>query len=772
MRGWVSDLALGIRLAVGGGRSSMARFALSTFGIAIAVAVLLVGASVGSMVEENGKREAADVYWLEGQSEPAAGVDPLYISEQSTEFRGERVEINYVYSDGADHPLPPGVDRLPGPGEMLTSPALADLLASSDGQLLRPRLPGPVIGTLGKEVVTEPDDLKAYVGAEPAFVEAGEAQAVYRFTEVPTGTGMPPQLLLLVLIGAVVLLLPVFIFVSSASRIAGAERDRRLSALRLVGAGSRQVRRIAAAESLVSALAGLVLGSAAFLYLRTFAEDVEFFGMRVYQSDVVPSPVLVGLIVLAIPALAVLTALFALRRTIIEPLGVVRRTKPVRRRAWWRFAMVAVGVVLLFTGGGGDEGSDTWAVAVSVGTTLLLVGVPVLLPWLVERVSGRIHGGPSSWQLAIRRLQLDSGTSARVVGGIAVVLAGAIALQTMLMTLESDVGLANAPEEQPEPTIEVRAEESVADEVTDEVIAVPSVLATHQVRGTSVYVPGQSAEAAGYPYLHVMDCAALLAFSGVEDCTDGDVFRFAGMGDQVRPGQRLEFREYLDPNAPEGDYDVVGDWTVPETVREVPTERADYAYGGTIATPGAVEGVTLPEMRTVIRVEADPNSDELEQLRNAVAGFGWRASMFSYNTAEDRTADQQMFVTIRNGLYAGAIFTLLLAGVSLLVLALEQIRERRRPLAMLVASGVQRAVIARSLLWQVALPIALGVLVAVLTGVGLAWLVVRITDEPFSIDWLGVGLLSAGAALLSILVTAMTLPFLRSATRLTSLRTE
>ena len=67
--------------------------------------------------------------------------------------------------------------------------------------------------------------------------------------------------------------------------------------------------------------------------------NVTLFNLRVYVSDVVPDPVLVGVIVLAVPALGVLTALFALRRTIIEPLGVVRYTKPVRRRLWWRLVL-------------------------------------------------------------------------------------------------------------------------------------------------------------------------------------------------------------------------------------------------------------------------------------------------------------------------------------------------------------------------------------------------------------------------------------------------
>ncbi len=110
--------------------------------------------------------------------------------------------------------------------------------------------------------------------------------------------------MLLALLGAVVLLLPGFTFVATTARIAGAQRDRRLSALRLVGSDSRQVHRIAAAESLVSAVAGLVVGTAAFLVVRELIEGVELFGTSFYASDLTPDLLGASLVVLAVPAVS------------------------------------------------------------------------------------------------------------------------------------------------------------------------------------------------------------------------------------------------------------------------------------------------------------------------------------------------------------------------------------------------------------------------------------------------------------------------------------
>lgn len=770
MRRWVGDLALGLRLAVSG-RSSLTRFLLSTVGIAMGVAALLLGASIGTMAHQHDLRAAAT---STGPERPVDGVDPLYQSMQPTVFRGERVELVYVYAEGENHPLPRGMERLPGPGEVLASTALAELLASPDGELLRPRVPGEIVGELPRSVVVEPDDLVAYLGAGAELAESPNVHPVYEFDGQVQESEIPPDLMVVLLIGTVVLLVPVFVFVGTSSRVAGVERDRRLSALRMVGADARQVRRIAAAEALVSALAGLVAGAGLFLFARTFAEEVELFDRRVYRDDVVPDPVLTVLIALAVPVLAVLAAQFASRRTVIEPLGVVRHTRPIRRRAWWRLALVAAGAVLLATGGGTAYGTDLWFTVLVAGAAMLLFGVPLLLPWLVEWAVRRLRGGPSSWQLAIRRLQLDSGTPARVVGGISVVLAGAIALQTIVLTVEGDLQL---PAGQPPPSMfEVLVEdpgmvEDVAENVAGDLEDVPSVRGAYGVLDVTAYQPNASRLGDQFR-LSIMDCEGVRVFAGDGACTDGDVFAWPDSGPMSTAGARLEFRDY-GPRAQsmeDDDYEVTGTWTVP-AVEQLPDPNGMMRVGDLLATPGALAGLRLPDQGATVLIDAiRPGADDIERIRNSLGEYGWRTYMF--NGGHGLNPNQQKFVAVRNALYAGSVFTLLLAGLSLLVLAVEHLRERRRPLAVLVASGVPRAVLARSLMWQVVLPIVLGVVVAVVSGVGLAWLVLRATRGGLAVDWVGVGLLSAGAVVLAVLVAAMTLPFLRGATRLTSLRTE
>jgi hypothetical protein len=150
-----ADLVLGLRLAVGGGRvsgSMMLRLGMTTVGIAIAVAVLLPAASVGNLVSERAARDAA----TEAITGARSGVDPLLRKWWYVDFRGDLISRQALATSGPASPVPPGLDRVPAPGELIVTPAVAELLAAPDGDGLRNRLPGTVIGTVGKPAWSTP----------------------------------------------------------------------------------------------------------------------------------------------------------------------------------------------------------------------------------------------------------------------------------------------------------------------------------------------------------------------------------------------------------------------------------------------------------------------------------------------------------------------------------------------------------------------------------------------------------------------------------------
>jgi len=121
---------------------------------------------------------------------------------------------------------------------------------------------------------------------------------------------------------------------------------------------------------------------------------------------------------------------------------------------------------------------------------------------------------------------------------------------------------------------------------------------------------------------------------------------------------------------------------------------------------------------------------------------------------------------------AGAAATLALVGASLLVSLLEQVRERRRLLAVLAAFGTRRATLGWSVLWQATVPVALGLVLAIAAGTGLGALLLAIVSLPAAIDWTAVAALAGVGAGVVLAVTALSLPPLWRVMRPDGLRTE
>ena len=770
--GWPHDFALGIRLAVGGGRTSWMRVILGTIGIGLAVTVLLLAASFGNIMGDRNARINASL----ANTTPISGVSPTQTVTDGMMFQGNSIQGTFLRATGANSPIPPGLSSLPGPNEMVVSPALANLLSSDAGANLRPRFPEKIVGTIGQSGLDGPADLMFYAGTGPlpSGADGTTIQNVYSFG-VPAGERFnDPTLLLVGVLGGVALLVPILIFVSVSSRIAGAQRDRRLAALRLVGAGNWQVRRIAAAESLVSAGAGLVLGTLAFLGLRQLAPQVDLVGWSTYTSDVVPSPLLAVLIVLLIPVLAVGTVLFTMRRITIEPLGVVRDGKPVRRRLWWRLALIVAGVGLLLVAKSlGDVTSTVTIVVIATGGSAMLIGVPAILPWLLERIIGRMRGGAPSWQLAIRRLQLDSGTPARVVSGVAVVLTGAIALQLMLLASSnqystSSSGLAN------DGWLTVYTTPGAFDAAAADLRKLPVAKEVEPMRSVTAMAAGSDRQSE-YS-ISIASCATIMRDFHATSCVDGEGFLPSTPGDThvPKPGDTWNLvgaHDYGSQPKTISTYQVPANLTplaVP-LVREFGPVVAD----GVLLTPGAAAKIILPaDQLSQVFVRTDPTlADASDQVANSVGNLTWQAYV-GLSGSDLVTADEKTFLTVRGLLLAGSLFTLVLAGVSMLVLALEHVRERRRPLAMLAAAGVPRGVLSRSLFWQTAVPVVIAVAVAIGTGIGLAALIIRMTRLPLLVDWTTIGVFAAAAFALVFLVTAATMPALRNTMRPSSVRTE
>ncbi|MEU8077827.1 ABC transporter permease [Catellatospora citrea] len=766
---WLRELLLGARMALAGGRSGLVRAALTALGVGLGVAMLLAAVSIPHMMAARSERGASRADQNYGM-EVALTDRSTLVGVTDMEYRDEPIRGRLIQGEGRDPVVPPGLTALPRPGEMAVSPALARLLLSPEGALLRERLDYPTTAVIAPEGLQGPAELAFYLGSDQLSFDTGGVGRRNAFGDEYTSEGLDPVLLLLVVIIFVVLLLPVAMFVASAIRFGGDSRDRRLAGVRLVGADTGMARRIAAGEAMLSALLGVAAGGLMFLAGRSFVGSVELMGISVFPSDVQPDPVLGALIVLAVPAAAVVVTVLSLRRVMIEPLGVVRRGGDTRRRLWWRLLLPALGVLLLLPLVGSvsreGEGFSEWQVI--GGVCFILLGVATLLPWLVQSVVRRIHGGPVAWQLAVRRLQLDGSMSARAVTGVAVAVAGAIGLQMMFAAVEANYQRYSGQDTtRAQMYTAVRLPHGWSDAAgfTARLAATPGVTS---VTSRSIVSTSQPVTASGEEPsapLTIADCDVLRQFAEIGACTDGDAFLVESREvPPPAPGTTVTLNE-------EGES---GSWTVPAGARTVQPLR-DPLNGentiGVLATPAALSPAIRDrsdlQLQTLITV--DPAAaDMLERVTNT----RWQLDPLGTTWELNPTVVDNKFAQVRRGLFIGAALTLLLIGASLLVVVLEQLRDRRRLLAVLVAFGTRRRTMSWAILWQTAVPVVLGLVLACAAGVGLGAVLLRIIDAPVAIDWAGIGVVSALAGGVILLVTALSLPVLWRLMRAEGLRTE
>ncbi|KAA5834364.1 FtsX-like permease family protein [Saccharopolyspora hirsuta] len=775
MTNWLQDLAFGFRLAFTGHRP-WGRLVVTAVGIGLGVAVLLGAATVPNVHAARIERENLRNPVAAADS-PGAGV--LVANSDVLQFGDSSVRGLQLRNMRGDAPVAPGLTRNPEPGEMVVSPKLQELLQSPVGELLRPRLPGEVVGVIGQDGLTGPGELFFYVGSDSLSPLSDQVNAVFHHFgetgQVDAQLDTNSQLILLLSMAA--LLVPIVVYVAATARLAEAARQRRLAAMRLVGATGRQVRRMAVGEALAGAVLGVALGWVLFALVKPVVEHVGTADLTIFSSDVRPVWSLALLITLGIPALAALVTTASLRRSIVQPLQVARRTSARPRKLAWRLVPVVAGllglVVIGLEGVGGTSALRVFLVSV----VLVLAGVPLLLPWCVERIAGRLGGGSTAWQLAVRRLQMTSGTAARSVSAIAVVVTGVIALQTLVASVGASAGERVLGRDFATGSVLVDAglpeDPAAVQQSVRELQALPGV----DVRSAELLSYGNS-DPDSYWTVHIADCAQIAALAVVTDCADGDVFATTPQpGGEHVAGATLQL---LDSYYGATDRPTTGQpvsWTVPGAVRPANPVARDGEVE-LYVTPAAATGIPDSTRRVRIQLQLDPAAppEVVEHVRN-VAAAHLVEPMTSGDHGTVRTRPDQerdaVLAATRLALLAGALVVFALIGCSLFVSAAEQIQERRRPLAVLGAVGVPRRTMAWSLLLQNAVPMLVATALAAVTGLLMGVLVVVISQEDeIAFDVPGMLGLLAFAAIAVVVVTALSLPAARRATRPEGLRTE
>lgn len=223
---------LGLRLAVAGGRESLLRLGVTAIGVGVGVLLLLLSLTGQSAAQGRAERSG----WQSADSEtPATAPDAALFLSVTDYHDGTAMTRAYVAALGPRPPVPPGLERLPDPGEVAVSPAMRRLLESTPDDQLDDRYPGRVTATIGDAGLAHPDELVALVGRTPdqlGEVNSESLQVVRGFGSLPSGYAYYLGVRVLLLIGAMLLLVPVVVFIVMATRVAAAHREQRLAAIR------------------------------------------------------------------------------------------------------------------------------------------------------------------------------------------------------------------------------------------------------------------------------------------------------------------------------------------------------------------------------------------------------------------------------------------------------------------------------------------------------------------------------------------------------------
>ena len=700
--GLVAALPLGLRMAFAAGRESLARLALAAVGVAVGVTLLLI--TLTAMPALEGR--AARMGWHNTSAgSPATAQDAALWLGVADHYAGENLFRVYVAALGPNPPVPPGLTALPGPGEVVVSPGLQQLLESTPDDQLRDRFPGRISGTIGDGGLAWPGELVAVVGVPENALKAFGAQEVHGIAPPGSFADAPLIRAMLTIVGTG-LLLPVIVFVAMVTRVAAARREQRFAALRLAGATRAQTSVMAAAETGLAAVIGTVLGFAGYHAVRPFvAGSVTYEGEHFIAADVTAPTGQLLLVLAGAPVLAMLTTLVGMHRVNVTPLGVGRR---VRRKPPGPGRLVPLGLGVagfialgtLVSTDAIDGSEDEARVLTQLSLVFTLAGLVIAGPWvcgLASRALARLARKPTTL-MAARRIAADPFTTFRAISGVVLAVFVTTVFSCFINATIGDRNV-SSPVNMRAGVVEIEAAGKPLD---------PNVFVAESVVVARLRPDGVVA----------MACSDLVTVSQ-GPCRAG-----------LRGPRSL--------------------W---------------YVKG--LAEPTAADAA-LPIQTVFVRTDGSTAAEE--RVRTLAARTAPGATV---NTQRDFVElEGRQLSEVDTALRLATAFVLLVAACSLTVAVIAGLIERRRPLALLRASGVRVSELRRMVMLETAVPLGL----TVAASVGLGLVASYALGAGSASGWAPPGwdfALSMGlGVLVAFAITTVVLPLMDVATRHNSVRFE
>jgi len=679
----IREISLGTRLAGSGGRSGLVRMVLMATGSAAAVFVLLTSFGLARVVD--------------GQDARAQHIAPRLTFGVDAEFNatfiadswdGRELSRVVLASDDDGVPTPPGLERTPGDGEVMMSPALESLAGSEP--LIAERFPqtrGPHIESDG---LIAPDQLLAYIGA-PADQMGPSSAHIDSFGDPASTSRLDPRAALTIgMLITLLLIAPVVMFMAVCARLAANSRTQRLTALRLLGLTRRRTQVVNAAEIGITATAGSLIGWVLWrLWLEVQPE--ARIGVFAWYSTDIELPIAVQIAVICgLIAMSITVAVGASRNAIAHP-SRTRRDRSSRHVSLWRLTPLIAGTSVLViarlrTGALTSSDFEGWVKLFGLGLTLVAIGLVIAAPLaatLIGRLMMRSSRPPSL--IAGSRLRHDPSATSRVVAALAVALFAAGVAQVVAASLDE---------------FDAENNSTIPPVVNLEVVGPPATPATYRSLSPLVDPLGLIRIGALGKEIDavVATCAQLRTSSGLAlaRCVDGQTQRIEPTDEAVASGGVVSAAELdaalLDADLPRSS--------------QTPVDLRIPIVDGTFIPSVIVPPGLAPPTATRFYVPIPAEQYDPQLLTVALASQSATAFWNPQPTGIDRLDTPRIY---RGLIAAGTVAALIIGAIALAISTIATSIEHRSRLRLLDAIGATPSSIRRSIVLQTA-PVSIGLL--------------------------------------------------------------
>lgn len=386
------------------------RLTLIAGSVAVGIAILLSFTAVFNAFT-NTEHDAwtNNIFAREGEMGRVSvdGVDPVYVFLDQDTYNGQSFTVYDLQTTGDNSPEVFAGMAAPQVGEFYASPELVKIIEEHPEQHLEYRY-GTLIGVIPDYALLGRDALMVARGVSYPLDDDGNVvidgyssykigdRAIYDFNAGQVSSyydsGQYTIAKSVVYAGVIVLLFPVMMLLSIATRLGSVQREQRYATLRLIGATNQQVARISALETVLSAAIGIIVGSLLYLLVRPLLYNISLTDYHYWTYDITVSLGEWGVIAGITLLMSLFTNWWGMRKVRTSPLGVSRKQKMEKKPGWWRVLPLIASIIgsVYFTIYKPDSLSTTDTTKFMYLIVLTMFSLVIITPWLTYHLSNVI----------------------------------------------------------------------------------------------------------------------------------------------------------------------------------------------------------------------------------------------------------------------------------------------------------------------------------------------------------------------------------------------